>query len=137
MKKKTLVQKIKARINCKKDPIFLRKDFNDLADYDQVGRALLNLVKQKKIIRVGYGLYAKAAISPISGNIIPRTGLINVAKEALKKLNVDTAPSSMDIAYNSGNSTQVPTGCLIGVKSRISRKIGYQGKYVYFEKIAS
>jgi hypothetical protein len=36
--------------------------------------------------------------------------------------------------YNAGRSTQVPTGRVIAVKSRISRKIGYDGNYVAFER---
>jgi hypothetical protein len=44
--------------------------------------------------------------------------------------------SSYDQAYNQGQTTQVPTGRVIGVKGRVARKIGYEGKYITFEYIS-
>lgn len=57
--KRNLEEKIMLRISLKKDKVLLRDDFKDLGDYDQVGRALRMLVRQEKIARIGYGLYAK------------------------------------------------------------------------------
>ncbi len=93
----------------------------------------LILEAKGKIIKIGHGLYAKAAISPLSNRIIPRKGLRDLAIEALKKLNVEVVPSSYDQAYNEGRTTQIPTGRVVGVKGRVTRKIGYQGKYITFE----
>ena len=59
---------------------------------------------------------------------LPRLG-----REAVKRLGIKVVPSKMEEEYNSGKSTQVPTGRVIGVEGRISRKIGYQGVYVSFE----
>jgi hypothetical protein len=39
----------------------------------------------------------------------------------------------MDRDYNAGRTTQVPTGRLIAIKGRVSRKIGYNGSYINFE----
>jgi hypothetical protein len=134
MKKvKTLEERIACRITRSKQEVFLRKDFEDIADYDQVGRSLRLLEAKGKIIKIGYGLYAKAAISPLSSRIIPRKGLRDLAIEALKKLNVEVVPSSYDQAYNEGRTNQIPTGRVVGVKGRVTRKIGYEGKYVTFE----
>ena len=47
-KKKVLENKILERISRKKGTVFVRADFKDLAGYDQVGRALRNLVRKKK-----------------------------------------------------------------------------------------
>jgi hypothetical protein len=44
--------------------------------------------------------------------------------------------SSYDQAYNQGQTTQVPTERVIGVKGRVARKIGYEGKYITFEYIS-
>ncbi|MBD2566707.1 DUF6088 family protein [Anabaena lutea] len=132
-KPKSVQDRIACRIANSKREVFVRKDFEDIANYDQVGRSLRMLEAKGKIIKIGYGLYAKAAISPLSNRIIPRKGLRDLAIEALKKLNVEVVPSSYDQAYNEGRTTQIPTGRVVGVKGRVTRKIGYAGKYVTFE----
>jgi hypothetical protein len=42
-------------------------------------------------------------------------------------------PSTADKDYNSGKSTQVPTGLSIGVKSRVRRTIGYGGYHIHYD----
>lgn len=131
---KSLEQRIATRIARKKGDVFLRDDFKDLGGYDQVGRVLRRLVARGDLRKIGYGLYARAMISPLSGKAMPVKPLSELAAEALGRLNVETAPSSFERAYNAGTTTQVPTGRMIAVNSRISRKIGYDGKYVTFER---
>jgi hypothetical protein len=135
--RKTLERQMTARIARKKSDVFVRDDFTDLGGYDQVGRGLRNLVAKQQLIKVGYGLYARAAQSPLTGRTVPRVGLREIACQALDRLNVKTASSSYERAYNEGRTTQIPTGRVIGVKGRISRKIGYDGKYVTFERTGS
>lgn len=132
---RTLEQKIALRISRSKREVFLRKDFEDLGDYDQVGRCLKKLIEKKKLIRIGYGLYAKATIGPLTGAMVPRRGISRITQEALRRLGIETAPSSCEQLYNSGKTTQVPTGRVVGVKGRISRKIGYNGISVTYERI--
>lgn len=134
MRRKTLEQRIALRIVRSKGEVFLRKDFTDLGDYDQVGRILRRLTEQNKLLKIGYGLYAKAQPSPLSGKPAPRRGIQDLATEALNRLKIPTAPSSYERAYASGQTTQVPTGRVIAVKGRITRKIGYSGKSVTFER---
>lgn len=133
--RKTLSQRIATRIQRSKKEVFLRKDFLDLGGYDQVGRTLKRLTEEKQLIRIGQGLYAKAQISPLSGQAIPRIGIKELTTEALQRLDMETVPSSYEKAYNEGKTTQVPTGRVIGIKGRISRKIGYNGKFVQFEYV--
>ncbi len=133
---KTLEGRIARRIARSKGEVFMRKDFDDLADYDQVGRSLRQLVAKGKIVKIGYGLYAKAAVSPLSNRTVPRRGLRDLATEALKKLKVEVVPSKYDRAYNEGRTTQIPTGRVVGVKGRVARKIGYDGKYITFEHVS-
>ena len=66
----------------------------------------------------------------------PAKPLPTLAVEALARLNVETEPSSFARAYNEGTTTQVPTGRAIAVKGRVSRRIGYDGKYAVFERIS-
>lgn len=132
--RQTLEDRVSYRISRKKSDVFMRDDFKDLGDYDQVGRSLRKLVSRGKLVRIGYGLYAKTAVSPLSGKLVPKAGLRTLANQALERLDIQTAPSSYERAYNEGRTTQVPTGRVIGVKGRVARKIGYDGKYVTFER---
>lgn len=130
----TVEYKIMARIARKKRAVFVRDDFRDISDYDQVGRALRSLTKKGSLIRLGYGVYAKAKKSPINGEAVPVAPLPSLAKEALQRLGVETTSSRLEEAYNAGQTTQVPTGRLIGVKGRINRKLGYRGAFVSYER---
>ena len=132
----SLEYKIMARMARKKCSVFVREDFRDLSDYDQVGRALRNIAKNGRLIRVGYGVYAKAKKSTITGELVPVVPLPELAKEALARLGIQTAPSRMEKDYNAGKTTQVPTGRVIAVKGCVSRKIGYGGAYVSYEPAA-
>lgn len=132
----TLEGKITYRVKRSKTPVFVRDDFKDIGGYDQVGRILRGLVNQGFLVSLGYGTYARSRKSSVSGAVVPEKPLPELARELLKKLGVPIVPSSAEVAYNSGKSTQVPTGRVIGVKGRIIRRIGYNGRYISFEKIA-
>lgn len=114
--------------------VFLRSDFGDLGSYDAVGRALKRLVGEGRLVSVGYGLYAKAAPSPFTGKPTPVVGIKRLATEALRRLGKTVFPSRFEAAYNEKRSTQVPTGRVIAVQGRVSRRIGYDGKYVILER---
>jgi len=131
----TIEGRVTYRIRRCKTPVFVRDDFKDIGGYDQVGRVLRGLVKKDFLINLGYGAYARSKRSSVSGAIVPEKPLPELAKALLKKLGVEAAPSSAEKAYNSGKSTQVPTGRVIGVKGKIARRIGYNGKYISFEKV--
>jgi len=136
LKQQSLEQKIARRITRKQVNVLLREDFKDLGDYDQVGRALKKLADKGKIIRIGYGLYAKAKVSVLTGRMVPIATLPDLGREALSRLRVKMAPSKAESDYKAGRSTQVPTGRLIGVKGRVSRRISYKGTYLTYEYVA-
>ena len=116
--------------------MFLRKDFEDLGGYDQVGRVLRKLVRVGELVKVGYGLYAKAEPGILDGRPVPRINIKALAKEALGRFGVSTTLSQAEQDYNSGKSTQVPTGRVIGIKGkRINRKIQYNGVTLRFERV--
>lgn len=131
-----LEQQIQNFIEQKRRLIFVRSDFEKLSsDYDQIGRAIRKLVRKGKLLKVGYGLYTKTKISRVSGKVIPRATLQEIGYACLKRLNVTAEQSRSEREYNQGKSTQVPTGRVIAVKGRITRKIGYNGIPLTFEKI--
>lgn len=133
---KTLESKIRYRISRSKSSVFTLQDFLDLSDRDQVGRVLRKFLAEQSLLKIGYGLYAKAKISSLTGNMIPEKGLPDLAKESLVKMGVNVVPSTIERDYNSGNTSQIPTGRVIGVSGRVSRKIGYNGKYISLEQFA-
>lgn len=132
----TLERKILRRIARKSANVLLRDDFKDLGGYDQVGRVLKHLAEKGEVVKIGYGLYAKAKTSSITGEIVPVATLPKLGKEALSRLKVETAPTKAELAYKEGRSTQVPTGRMIAVKGRVSRKIGYKGAYIAYEHVS-
>lgn len=132
----TLENKILIRISRSKSNIFLRKDFENLGGYDQVGRVLLQLTRKGTLIKIGYGLYAKTKVSTLTGARLPAAPLPSLAKDALKRLGVKVGPTRAELDYQAGHSTQVPTGRLIGVKKRISRKIGFKDVTIHYELVS-
>ena len=135
-RKKSLVLKIYKKIMKSKDLSFVQKDFYNFSDdNDQIIRALRKLVSDRVLIRIGKGIYAKAKFSNISNSYVPAGGVISAGRQALKKLGVQIYPSSAQQLYNMRTSTQIPTGRVIGVKGRISRKISFNGINLIYEKI--
>lgn len=130
----TIAESISRRVRRSKRNVFLRSDFEELGSYDGVGRGLKQVTRSGKLVQIGYGLYAKAAVSPFSGKPAPLIGIRRLAAEALGRLGKTVGISSFDQAYNSGRSTQVPTGRTLAVKDRVRRRIGYDGNYVVLER---
>ncbi|MCC6192725.1 MAG: hypothetical protein IT318_27190 [Anaerolineales bacterium] len=132
----TLKSKVRYRISRSKSSVFTPQDFLDLSGRPQIGRVLAKLVDEEGLVKLGYGLYAKSRRSSLTGAVIPVKGIPELAREALTKIGADVRPSSAEQAYNSGQSRQVPTGRVIGVKGRVSRKIGFGGNNVMIENAA-
>jgi hypothetical protein len=133
----TLKSRIKYRINRSKATVFTPGDFFDLADRDQIGRVLRQLLKEEALIRFGQGLFAKAKRSALTGKVIPLKPLPELAREALtEKLKVEVVPSKEMQAYNEGRTTQVPTGRVIAVRGRVSRKMAYDGKSIKYQYVS-
>ncbi len=131
----TLESKIKYRISRSKDDVFVLKDFEDLSDRDQVGRALRSLAENNDygLAKISRGMYAKTRIARRTGEVILSNTLSELAREGLSKLGVTVLRSQALIDYNSGKTTQVPTGRLVAVKGRVTRKIEYDDNVVEYE----
>lgn len=130
----TIGERIESRLSKSRRNVFLRNDFIEFGSYDAVGRALRQLTTDGRLVQIGSGLYAKAKRSEITGKAAPLVGIKKLATEAMKRLGQPVFPSSMEIAYNEGRSTQVPTGRTLAVQKPPRRKIGYNGQYVVFER---
>lgn len=56
-KRKTLRERVEALIARKRDNVFLTREFRALGGEDQVLRVLRTLVREKRLLRLGYGVY--------------------------------------------------------------------------------
>lgn len=122
-------------INKNKSSVFLTSDFRKFGDYSQVSRILSKLIKSGTLARIGHGIYAKTKKSNLTNSTVLVKPLPDLAKEVLKRLNIKTVPSKFEESYNSGISNQVPTGRVIGVKKKTSRRIAFNKKSIHFEYI--
>jgi hypothetical protein len=125
-RQKTLRKKIQTRIaQRRREDVFLPREFADLGGEDQVLRALRSLVRDKRLIRLGYGVYGRAVVSRISGEPIlySANGFIGAARQALTKLGVNWELTGAERAYNERRSTQVPVNPVVRIKGRFSRRL--------------
>lgn len=126
MPTRTLKQKIEHRIARRRsEDVFLPREFRDLSGEDQVLRALRRLVAEGRLIRLGYGVYARAAPSRLTGRpmIDSANGFVGASRQALEKLRVRWEPTDSERAYNDGRSTQIPVNPAVKVKGRFQRRL--------------
>lgn len=59
----TLVDKVREKVHASKEQVFLRRDFDQLGNYRQVGRALARLGEEDTLVHAGHGVYTKPKIA--------------------------------------------------------------------------
>ena len=133
---KSLRERIKTRIARSRANVFLTREFSDLGGEDQVLRALRQLIQGGQLVRLGYGVYGRAELSPLSGRpmLVASDGFVGAAREALTKLGVAWEPSTWEHAYNEGRSTQVPVNAVVRIKGRFARRLSYRGNPLVLER---
>jgi hypothetical protein len=130
-----IVDRIRRSVANRSDEVFLRGEFERFGSPAQVSRALAMLTREGLFVRLGVGVYAKAKASVLSGEPIPVRPLEVLAPQVLRKLGVTVRPSRLTRAYNEGRSPQLPAGIVLNVGNRrISRKLGFKGKVVQYER---
>ena len=111
-------------IALRKGEVVVRADFEAMGSPSQISRALKELIEAGKIVRLGYGVYAKARPSVLSGKPVPRVSLAELAQEALEKLGVPVQLGRAQTDYAEGKTTQIPVRTTFNTgQHRISRKI--------------
>jgi hypothetical protein len=123
---RTLRERIEERIaRERRDDVFLPREFRDLGGEDQVLRVLRRLVREKRLVRLGYGVYGRAVISRLTGEALlySPNGFLGAARQALTKLGVTWEATEAERAYNEGRSTQVPVNPVVRVRGRFSRRL--------------
>ncbi len=124
MSRITLKSQIETKIKRSRKNVFLREDFEKLGGYVQVGRALNTLIKCGALLKIGYGLYAKAIENPLTKKpmLMADGGFMQVSEEALKRLKVEWQRGD-EFRPENNPSYQVPVSPSVIVLSRFNRKI--------------
>ena len=138
--RKSFRNKVLEYISAMPGCVVLRSDVAILGDSRQVSRALRALIEDEELIRLGYGLYAKAEPSPrpelINRPIIrAKAGFTEACIEILKRLNVQWELSQAIKDYNEGRSQQVPARFEIRLKSRFRRTIFSGNRNLRYERM--
>lgn len=125
--RQTLQKKIASRVDRSRRDVFLTRDFAELSGEDQVIRALRKLVGERKLVRLGKGVYAKARPSRLSGRavLVNPAGFLSVAQQALGRLGVEWEPTQAQQDFAADRSTQIPVNPVVKVKGRFARKLSY------------
>ncbi len=122
------------RIKTIRGSVVLRKDLSGLGSYRQVSRAINKLIEEKKLVKIGAGIYAKAYLSKYSDTPLIKNGIDYTLREALKRLGIAYEPGRAEKEYNEGKTTQIPVRNVVRLKSRCRRRIGYRNSELIFEK---
>lgn len=134
MKRMSVKDRMARSIALRKGEVVMRSDFAEMGSQSQISRALRALVDEGKIVRLGYGTYAKARPSTLSGKPVPRVSLDELAFEALKKLGANPTLGYAQREYAERRTTQVPAKTTFNTGSRrISRRITVGKSRVYYE----
>ncbi|GHT96081.1 hypothetical protein FACS1894122_14130 [Alphaproteobacteria bacterium] len=121
--KATVKDRILERIKRSRYSVFIPTDFEDITSYPQLLRALKLLTKEQKIVRFGYGAYAKAEVNPLNNKVYPVRDMLSILQELFKKLKIKWDYSESLQAYNEGKTTQIPVKKLLVIKDRFARKL--------------
>jgi hypothetical protein len=134
MKKLCIKDRMMKSIALRKGEVLLRADFEWMGSASQVSRALKMVVSAGKLVRLGYGTYAKAEPSPLSGKPIPRLPLEALAWEAMQRLGVNINLGKALNDYATGGTNQIPMCTTLNTGDRrISRKLAVGNRSVVYE----
>ena len=114
--------------------IVLREDIENMGSPRQISRCFKDLVQMGELVKIGYGIYAKASFSKTLNKPVIQGGFGQVCKEALTKKGIKWEPGSAEQAYNSGLSTQVPVRTIVQLKSRYRGHLSYGNRKLIAEK---
>jgi hypothetical protein len=135
MPKFTVEERLERSLKRSGSNVFIRKDFEQLGGYDQVGRALRAAMKNGTLVKAGYGVYVKARQSSLTGKPVPVISLVEVGLQALSKLGVKADVGRAAREYREGKTTQLPMAAVVSIgKARVSRRLGFGNKIVRYEK---
>lgn len=69
-------------VTMRRGEVVLRSDFEQMGSQSQISRIFSDFVKEGRLVRLGYGVFAKARISSLTGKPVP---LVNRLKFLQRK----------------------------------------------------
>jgi hypothetical protein len=115
--------------------VFLREDLALFGTPSRVTRAISDLIKDGRIVRLGYGVYAKTVPSIVTGNPVPRKVLETLTAEVFNSLRIPIDLGTARSNYAAGRTTQVPMSVIVSTGSRrVNRKLKLGNREVIYEK---
>jgi hypothetical protein len=134
MAKKSIKQRIALSIAARPGEVVLRSSYADYGDPSQVTRAFQGLLADGVIVRLGYGVYAKARPSSLTGKPVPRVIFEQLLDEVFDLLGVDAIPGRAARAYEAGQTTQMPMKVQFYTGSkRMTRKLQVGSRVIEYE----
>jgi hypothetical protein len=131
--KNTIRYKALKRIQRLRSAVILRQDVQDLGTDRQVSRALKALVEEGFVVKIGYGVYAKAKKSTLTNDQYLPGGFLTIGREALNRLGVEWEISEAEKQYGLGNTQQIPANPPTKLNTRFRRHLSYRGREMRFE----
>jgi hypothetical protein len=132
--KLSIKDRINKSIKASKANVFIRADFKKFGGYDQVGRALKEVIEAGNLVKMGYGVYSKTEKSVLSGKPIPVATITEAGLEVMKKLGVKADVGYFARQYRDGKTTQIPMKEVIVVEKLVTRKIYFGKRVLVYEK---
>ena len=127
-------QRLQRSIAARPGEVVLRPELARFGSPAQISRALKQLVAEGKLVRIGTGVYAKAAPGPISGIPMARQPLGALAAETFDRLGISWQLGAAQRRYNERLTTQVPWRTTFDTgKRRISRRLQIGKRVVEYE----
>lgn len=137
MNRKTVKQKILDYMAARPDEgVFLRSEFDGLSKTrSSVDKAIRALIKEGVLVRVGWGVVARAKWNNLGQRYVPASR--RFITEALEKLGARwwEDPEFLKALedYNANRTTQVPMGsAFLIVDKRITRQIGFNKQWIKY-----
>lgn len=133
----TIKSKMLKRLEAIPSNAILRKDFVDLGSQRQISRGLNQLISDKKLVKIGYGVYAKAyftdQLASFTNKPLILGGSESAFKEILNRLNIAWDINWAEKENLAGESTQLCAVAMVRLKSRCRRNIYYGNRKLLFE----
>lgn len=130
-----LEDRVTRSIARRKGAVVLRSELSALGSPAQLSRVLSNLVKTKRLVRVGVGIYAKTRLNKFTRELAPATTFEQIAAEVFRKLEIDVAHGQLARQYNAGKTTQVPMLAVVDTgRRRITRRISLGSRFITYER---
>ena len=127
-------ERLQRSIAARSGEVVLRRDLVNFCSPAQVSRALKQLVAEGKLVRIGTGVYAKAAPGQISGIPMVSQPLGALAAETFDRLGIPWQLGAAQRRYNERLTTQVPWRTTFDTgKRRISRRLQIGKQVVNYE----